>query len=249
MTHSWKEKIDQEGLKLVELSAKLRQLKPQPSTLDQREWRRWIKSYIAVHDSYPELELKKKVKLTPEFVRVYVRTNPDIELNEEETMLLFEREQFPVLRADELELQQRIFFALEASQETRFKIYGAVASAIVFLRKMFSGGLKRQLGTKTPNRFQFVTAIAQNLRWLGGALRGNLKPPPGRVDVARAEFIDSILEHQKDPLTQMELYDLLIAAGADLPEDPEAFRLWLHRARKQGLVKNYRSTHSKKNEE
>ena len=37
----------------------------------------------------------------------------------------------------------------------------------------------------------------------------------------------------------------LAAAGAELPEDPEAFRLWLHRARKQGLVTKFRTRRSK----
>jgi hypothetical protein len=44
----------------------------------------------------------------------------------------------------------------------------------------------------------------------------------------------------------MELYEALKAAGAELPEDPEAFRLWLHRARKEGLVRNFHSKHEPK---
>ncbi len=69
-----------------------------------------------------------------------------------------------------------------------------------------------------------------------------LKVSPGRVNVELAGLVDAIMKYQKEPLTQVELYDALKAAGAELPEDPEAFRLWLHRARKQGLVKNFRSS-------
>ena len=205
------------------------------------ESRRWIKEQVNVFSSYPELDPKRKVNLDPEFVRLLQRTHPDLELNEEET--LFEKEEFPLLRADELEWHQRIFLALESSQNRRFKIYGALASGIVLIRMLFSGGLlKKQLGTKTPNRFQFVKAMAQNFEWAGSALRGDLKEPPGRVNVARAGLVNKLLEHQREPLTQLELYDALQAAGADLPADPEAFRLWLHRARKQGLVKNFHSS-------
>jgi hypothetical protein len=107
---------------------------------------------------------------------------------------------------------------------------------------LFSGGFKKQLGTKKPTLFKMFTAVAQNLEWLGTALRGKLKEPPGRVNVELAGLADAILQHQKQPLTQVELYDALKAAGAELPEDPEAFRLWLHRARKDGLVKNFRSS-------
>ncbi len=73
---------------------------------------------------------------------------------------MFEREELPMLRADELELQQRIFLYLESDQNTRFKIYGTVASVIILLRTFFSGGLKRQLGTKKPGLFKMFTALA-----------------------------------------------------------------------------------------
>ena len=60
--------------------------------------------------------------------------------------------------------------------------------------------------------------------------------PPGRLNVELASLTNAILAYQKKPLTQVELYAALQAAGAELPRDPEAFRLWLHRARKQDLV-------------
>ncbi|HTA25962.1 MAG TPA: hypothetical protein VK763_20695 [Terriglobales bacterium] len=82
-------------------------------------------------------------------------------------------------------------------------------------------------------------AVAQNLEWAAGMLRGNFEEAPGRVNVELAGLADAIMERQTQPLTQVELYDTLKAAGAEVPEDPEAFRLWLHRARKQGLVKNF----------
>ncbi|SRR5713226_6932683 len=241
MKHSWQEKLDEQGLKFVEMAAKLKRIKL-PPTLDMS---RWIKEQKDVLSSYSDLEPKRKVKLDPEFVRLLRRANPDIELNDEEMLRLFEDVEFPLLRAEELELHQRITLALEADQERRFEAYGAIASAIVLLRRLFSGGLKKQLGTKRPNFLQRLTAIAQNLEWMGSALRGNLKEPPGRVNVELAGLADAILEHQKEPLTQVELHAALRAAGAEVPEDPENFRLWLHRARRQGLVKRYRSSRRK----
>jgi hypothetical protein len=241
MKHSWEEKLDEKGLKFVELSARLHKIKP-PSNLGPSESRRWIKEQVDVFSCYPELDPKRKVNLDPEFVRLLQRTHPDCELTEGETIALFEREEFPLLRADELEMHQRIFLALESNQNRRFKLYGALASAIVLLRMLFSGGLlKRQLGAKTPSPFEFRKAMAQNFEWFGNSLRGELKEPPGRVNVARAGLVNKLLEHQKEPLTQVELYDALKAAGADLPDDSEAFRLWLHRARKDGLVNDSRT--------
>lgn len=72
-------------------------------------------------------------------------------------------------------------------------------------------------------------------------LPGNVTKPPGRFNVELASLADAILEHQNEPLTQVELYEAVKEAGAELPDDPEAFRLWLHRARKQGAVKKVRS--------
>ena len=76
-------------------------------------------------------------------------------------------------------------------------------------------------------------------------LRGSVRKPPGKLNVELAGLGDAILEHQKEPLTQVELYEALKAAGAEVPEDPEAFRLWLHRARKQGLVRKLRSSRTR----
>lgn len=253
MKHSWEEKLSQQGLQFVELSAKLRRIR-HPSTLEQSEVKRWVKEQKAVLSARPDLVAKRKVNLDAKFVRALLRANPDYELNEEEMMWMFEHEEFPVLRAEELELHQRIFLDLEDDQNKRFIAYGAVASGTTLLRRLFSGAFKKQIGTRKPTLFKVVTALAQNLEWLGNALRGkgNLKDPPGRVPVELAGLVDEILKHQKDPLTPMEVYEALKAAGWKVPEDPEAFRLWLFRARKDGLVKNFRSSrmeaHDLKNE-
>jgi len=242
MTHSWEEKLDAKGLKVVELSAQLHRVKP-PASTNFGEISRWLKDQNAVLSAYPETHAKRKAELSPEFVRLYLRTHPEIELNEQEMQFLLDHEEFDVPRAEELEMTQQIALALEVDPIKRMEGYEAVASLIVLLRRLFSGGLKKQLGTKKKlRRFQVMWAIAQNVGWVANMLRGNMTEPPGRVNVELAELVNAILEHQKEPLTQLELYEALEAAGAKVPEDPQAFRLWLHRARKQGLVKNLRST-------
>lgn len=243
MTHSWKDKLDDQGLELVEMVQKLRQIK-MPGAFNAAERERWIKEQKEVYSSHPNLEQKRKVKLDREFVRRLLRMHPEIELNEDQLIVLFQQEEFSQLRAEELELHQRIFMFLESSQDRRFEVYATVASGIVLFRHLFGRLLKMQLGTQKLNLFGLFGFIAQNLEWLAGLLRGKIKKPPGRENVELAALIDAILEHQKEPLTQIELYEAVTASGAEVPPDPEAFRLWLHRARKKGLVKNYRSTHS-----
>ena len=173
------------------------------------------------------------------------RAKPEIALQEHQLQFLFEKFELPMALADELELAQRFALALEADQSKRIVAYLTVARVIIHLRQMFSGALEKQLGTKAPNREKLLAAVAQNLQWVADMLRGSIRKPPGKLNVELAGLADKILEHQTKPLTQVELYEALKAAGAELPEDPEAFRLWLHRARKQGLVKKFRSSRTK----
>jgi hypothetical protein len=244
MKHSWKDKIDDQGLELVEMVRQFSQIQL-PAAFNKAEMEGWVKKQKEIYSAHPNLELKRKVKLEPQFVRLLVRMHPEIELNEQEMMVLFEHEEFGSLRADELETHQRIFKFMESDPDRRFEVYAAAASAIVLFRRLFRPLLDRQLRQIMRNPFGLFGLIAQNLEWLASGLRGKMRNPPGRENTELAALIDAILKHQKEPLTQVELYEAVKASGADLPEDPEAFRLWLHRARKEGLVKNYRSTHSK----
>jgi hypothetical protein len=244
MKHSWEEKLDARGVEFIEVVAKLSRVK-QPTSLNADELHRWVKDEKEVLSSYPDLDNlgeKRKVDLDPKFIQLLLKTNPEWELSQSEVQRLFAQEDLPLLRAEQLEVHQRIALLLEADQDLRFQAYAAVAYAIVFLRRMFSSTLKKQFGTKKVNWFKMATAIAQHLRWVGNMFRGEIKPEPGRVNVELANLIDAICRFQKEPLTQLELYDAVKAAGGKVPADPEAFRLWLHRARKDGLVKNYRSS-------
>jgi hypothetical protein len=244
MKHSWQRKLDARGLELIDAIAKLRRVR-QPTSLSADEVHRWIEEEKAILSSFPNLDdvgEKRKVELDPKFIELLVKTDPKCELNEKEMQLMFEREKWPLLRAEHLEMHQRIALLLEADQTLRFQAYAAVAYAIVFLRRMFSSTLKRQFGTKKVTWFKVGKAIAQNLRWIGDIFRGEIRPEPGRVNVELAGLVDTICRFQKEPLTQLELYEAVKAAGADVPEDPEAFRLWLHRARKDKLVTRFISS-------
>jgi len=192
MTHSWKEKLDDAGVRFVEASAKARQVKP-PASLDFNGIGRWLQEQRTVWSAYPELDEKRKAQLAPEFVRLYVRTHPEIELNAEEMQGLFDREEFPVPRAEELEWTQRIALTLEADPNMRMQAYEAVGSAIVWLQRMFAGGLKKQLGTKTPTSVSgLFEALAPNLESLKPAL--TLAPGRRAVSFTKGGADDTFLE-------------------------------------------------------
>lgn len=238
MKHSWEEKIDERGLRFIELAAKLRRVK-QPTSLNADEVRRWVQDEKAVLSSSPDVDdfgEKRKVDLDPKFIELLLKTDPEWELSQKEMEQMFEEQELPLLRAEHLEMQQRIALLLEADQALRLQAYAAVAYAIVFFRRMFSSTLKRQFGTKKVGLLKMARAIAQHLTWIGDIFRGEIRPEPGRVNVELASLVDEILRFQKEPLTQLEVYEAVKAAGAAVPGDPEAFRLWLYRARKDGLV-------------
>lgn len=244
MKRSWQEKLDTRGLQFIEVTAKLRRVK-QPTSLNADEVRRWVEDEKEVLSSYPDLDdlgEKRKVDLDPKFIELLLQSNAHWELSKEEMQQMFKLENWPLLQAEHLEMHQRIALLLEADQELRFQAYAAVAYAIVFFRRIFSGTLKKQFGTKKVGWFKMTRAIAQHLGWIGDIFRGEIRPEPGRVNVELASIVDAILGFQKEPLTQVELYEAVKAAGGKVPEDPEAFRLWLHRARKDGLVTKFRST-------
>ena len=211
----------------VEASAKARRVKP-PASLDFNEIARWLKEQRTVWSAYPELEEKRKAQLTPEFVRLYVRTHPEVELNAEEMQVLFDREEFPVPRAEELEMTQVIALLLEADLNKRMAAYEAVGNAIVWLRRICAGGLTKQLGTAIPNSSsELFAALAPQLEWAANMLRGNITESPGRFNVELAGLDRFHSGDQKEPLTQVELYGAFAAAGAELSTKATGDRLEL----------------------
>lgn len=79
--------------------------------------------------------------------------------------------------------------------------------AIVFFRRVCSSTVMKQFGTKKLGWFwlKMLSAMAQHANWIGDAVRGEVRPEPGRVNVELANLIDAILRFQTEPLTQLEI--------------------------------------------
>jgi hypothetical protein len=75
--------------------------------------------------------------------------------------------------------------------------------------------------------------------------RGQLVPPKGSQNLERADLVNFIREHERERLTWAELLEALQDAGANVPEDPEALRLWVWRAEGAGLVRPRRKAKKK----
>jgi hypothetical protein len=62
-----------------------------------------------------------------------------------------------------------------ADANLRIEVYVALAEGILLLRRLFSGVMKKQFGTKVPQRKGLLAALAQNLEWIAGGLRRQSK--------------------------------------------------------------------------
>jgi hypothetical protein len=241
MKRQWQEKIDGKGLQLIEAHARQQKLDP-PRSLNRREFSRWMREQNDILSSYPDLAPKKQIRLKPEFVRSWIEANPELigDLNRQELQNLFEDCEWPSFIADSLELAQKLWLTYESHPQKRAEAYVSVAGWIVLLRSLSAPITDFQFGKKIDGK-NLGVPIAQFLNWIARMLReGRIAKPPIRANLELVRLVNAILEHQKERLTQLELYHALKAAGAEVPEDPEAFRVWLYRAKKRGLIKNSR---------
>jgi hypothetical protein len=171
----------------------------------------------AILSSYTDdLEPTRTLKLNAKFLRLYHRANTG--LNEQELRLLLEQHRIPVSLADQMELAERIALALEADPNLRIEFYVALAEGILLLRRLFSGVMKKQFGTKVPQRKELLAALAQNLEWIAGGLRGDLGKPPGRLNVELASLANAILAYQKQTPTQVKLQRSYFARFVPWPD-------------------------------
>jgi len=237
MKREWKKKLDIEGLQLVEAHARLQRLGPPPLT-NRQDFVKWVTQNKQIQNSYPELHNHRRIKVTPEFVEFYLLGDPESaqQVSRDELASLFTEEEWPAPIADALEIAEKLWMTFEGDPKERAGAYVAIGAWISTIGPMINDMKERQFGKASTDARQYFIAMAQVLEWFGSALRGRAEVPRGRVNIELAKLVNAILSHEKERLTQVELYEALKEAGAEIPSDPEVFRVWLHRARKSGLV-------------
>jgi hypothetical protein len=73
------------------------------------------------------------------------------------------------------------------------------------------------------------------LEFLAKLVRGRWEPPKGKINTELIAMVNLINSHQIWRLTPQELRLALAHGGLRVPEG-ETWRVWLHRAKKRGLI-------------
>ena len=103
--------------------------------------------------------------------------------------------------------------------------------------RLFETLQKMEFGASPVEETQRQALAAQLFRLCEQLCRGEILPPKGTQNLERADLVNFIREHEKARLSWEELRDALLYAGANVAEDPEALRLWVWRAEREGLVR------------
>ncbi len=102
----------------------------------------------------------------------------------------------------------------------------------------FIGELKiMEFGSKPLDDSKCLLLAAQCFSVLAEICRGRVPQLKGKANVERAELTNLIFEHERRLLSWKEILDALQYARVNVPEDPEALRLWVWRAERERLVR------------
>ena len=137
-----------------------------------------------------------------------------------------------------LELQKRLPKAWQAFRELKLRYI------IDTDLRTFREALERLLHVLGQMQFGIFALTTNNNdsfvhRFFGileNICREKVVPPKGKKNIERAELVQFIRSHQRGRLTWSEMADALRHARANVPEDPEALRLWVWKAERKGLL-------------
>jgi hypothetical protein len=132
------------------------------------------------------------------------------------------------------EMLPQIWQLLEARSFNPKSLFGTIlfrriTQLATVLRKM-------QFGPVTLTETEKRVLAAQFFELCAQICRGQILPPKGTQNLERADLVNFIWANERERLTWGELHLALQHAGVNIPEDPEALRLWVWRAQRKGLL-------------
>lgn len=113
--------------------------------------------------------------------------------------------------------------------------YFFLASYYANLEDLFGTMRRMQFGAEPLDAAKFLTLAGQFFDMLSQACRGRATPNKGRYNVELISLVKMIQDHQTEKMSPREIREALLTAGVRVPEG-ETWRLWLWRARKNGLI-------------
>ena len=236
---TWREKIDPQCVEYLEAyrAATKSYFGPERYIHDLTEWlRKWEDDVKPFPDPPIPDQPPFVITLEREFVSVLQRLNisQDV-LHEGENTLPFPG------YAKILEVAQSVALILENPQ-IRAYLYFVIGFAYIFFESLIRDLRVQQFGTQPLDLTKVRSLIAMILDFLANLVRGRWEPLKGRHDLELVFIVSLIEQHQKQPLTARELRDAITHAGIAVP-DLESWRMWIHRARKSGLIPKNKGRH------
>jgi len=135
-----------------------------------------------------------------------------------------------------LEAAQNCFHIFEADLKTRVGACLTFGFLYRIARPFWDRLRLEQFGNRPLDEKEALRLIAMSLEIVAKLLRGQWKPKKGRsTDVELLELVNLIQQQSSGKLTPQQIREVLRYAGIAAP-DHENWRVWLHRARRQGLV-------------
>jgi hypothetical protein len=229
-TKPWQEKVDPYCLKYLEVYGEARRLMaklPEPS--DLRSLAKWPKPVREIFERHPELSKTKRICLKPEFVQM-LESVPSFR-----GMVMVGEHVYPAQMADILEMMQDIVLFPSFTPEVKMGGYFWLALGIVTLKDILGQMWRQQYGAEPLDETKIATLAAQFFEMLAQLCRGRIPQTKGRHNLELVGLVKMIQEHQKEVMTPHDLREALTAGGVAVPEG-ETFRIWLWRARKDGLI-------------
>lgn len=236
---TWREKIDPQCVEYLEAYRAATKLysAPERDIGDMTEWlRQWQDSLEPFPNPPMPDQPPSVIILERQFISVLQRLNisQDV-LHEGENTLPFPG------YAKILEVAQSVALILENPQ-IRAYLYFVIGLAYIFFESLIRNLRVQQFGTQPLDLTKVRSLIAMILDFLANLVRGRWEPLKGRHDLELVFIVSLIEQHKKQQLTARELRDAITHAGIAVP-DLESWRMWIHRARKSGLIPKNKARH------
>jgi hypothetical protein len=229
-TKPWQEKVDEFCRKYLDVHREARRLMSQVKTPDD------LFSYVhspnpagEVFEQHSELREMKTITLVPEFVQM-VEGVPWLR----ELAQAGEHE-YPARMADILDMMQTLALFQSLAPEVKLNAYFMLALLIVMVKDFLGTMRHMQYGTEPLDDAKIATLAAQFFEMLAQLCRGRIPQAKGRYNLELVGLVKMIEEHQNEKLSSDDLREALKAAGVTVPRG-ETWRIWLWRARKDGLI-------------
>jgi hypothetical protein len=177
----------------------------------------------------PELRKTKSIRLKPEFVRMMEEV-PSLK-----GMVEVGEQEYPAWFAKILGPMQQLALFPGLTPEMKMDAYLLLAFYYAALKYLFGTMRRMQYGAEPLDTTKVFTLAGQFFEMLAQACRGRPTQNKGRYNLELIGLVKMIQEHQTEKMSPGEMREALAAAGVSVPEG-ETWRIWLWRARKDGLI-------------